>query len=74
MGQVRDSIVRTTTIIHLLSIGRKLTTMEIAEMTGLTRKGAWRMMTIASASDRVSLTCIDGYWQITNVALGATKA
>lgn len=70
---VRNSILRTTRIVHLLSKGKKMTTKEVAEKTGLTENGAWRLMDTIASSHEVSVTCIDGFWQMTEeIAPNAT--
>ena len=51
---------RVARVVYLMTLGRWLTTRQVAEITGLTENGAWDMLDRLAASEHVPLRCIAG--------------
>lgn len=56
-------IERTATIVYLLALGRKMTTRQLMQLTGLSRQGVWYHMSCISRTI-VPVTQIDKEWQL----------
>lgn len=54
---------RVAVVTMRLARGESATTMQVAEWTGLSRFGAWAMLT--KLSRVLPLSCVDGEWRIT---------
>jgi len=58
-----STTIRTAVVVVLLMVGRRLKTAEVAEMTGMSREGAYRLM--CKISSVMTLTLDDDGWQVT---------
>lgn len=67
-GDVPDTVtLRVARVVYLMTMGRWMTIEQIAEMTGLTDNGAWRMMNRLESSKYVPVTVYEGKWGILKV-------
>lgn len=51
---------RVARVVYLMTLGRWLTTRQVAEMTGLTENGAWVLLDRMAGSEHVPLRCVSG--------------
>lgn len=58
---------RVARVVYLLALGKWMQLTEIAEKTGLTENGAWRLMARLAGGHHVPVTEMDGKWGILNV-------
>ena len=67
MGIVEPEITteRVALVVHRLAQGERATTKEIADWIGLTRFGAWEML--SRISRVLPITVVEGCWQYANM-------
>lgn len=67
-GDLPDTVtLRVARVIYLLAMGKHMDLAEIAEKTGLTENGAWRLMNRLAGGRHVPVTEYEGRWCILGV-------